>query len=519
MRTVVGGVAVTILCIVAAAAHAQRAADREQKDPRLDSKGTTTVPVDMPGTTEVMGAENAASSTAPAPVALEQPINPDQYICGSGDTFELNFWGQQNFRLKVAADLEGRMFISKVGFVAVAGKPLTEVRKDVTKKVRANYPGLRFELALLAPRNFIVHVAENVAHPGGYTASPLERVSSIVTRAGGATGSRRRIQIKHRSGASSNADLVMYELTGDTTFNPYVLDGDVVTVPITGVVATISGAIRRPGTYELTKTKDVAELLELAGGFTSSVVRTLPIRIVHRNNAQHDAFVDIPFTGEAAPNHALADDDRVIVRGTDELQRTVQLLGAVVGADPLDTATTLKRLPFVEGDTVLSLIDRAGGIRAPGDLTRSYISRRVAGKAETELIPLDLDALLVRRDFSADKPVQIGDMVVIPPMQYGIRVEGAVNRAGVYPYNPKFGISEYIAHAGGRTRSARDLDEARLVNADGKTRGFSSTLKPSPGDAIVIPERTFTRPEIVQIALSAAGLILSGVAITLAVTR
>jgi protein involved in polysaccharide export with SLBB domain len=134
-------------------------------------------------------------------------------------------------------------------------------------------------------------------------------------------------------------------------------------------------------------------------------------------------------------------------------------------------------------------------------------------------VPLDLEALLVRRDFRADRPVKMGDIIVVPQMQYSVRVEGAVARSGLVPYNPKFGIAEYVANAGGRTRSALDLDEASIIEPTGRNRPFSSQLKPSPGDSILVPERTFTRPEIVQIALSAASLILSGVAITLAATR
>jgi protein involved in polysaccharide export with SLBB domain len=196
----------------------------------------------------------------------------------------------------------------------------------------------------------------------------------------------------------------------------------------------------------------------------------------------------------------------------------VLLIGAVAGSDPLDAATTSKRLPFVEGDTVLSLIERAGGIRAPGDLSRSYISRPIPGKTP-ELIPLDLDALLVRRDFSADKQVKMGDTIVIPPMQYSILVEGAVARAGLYNYNPRFGIPEYIAHAGGRTRTARDLDEVKLIDANGVTHDFRRDMKPAPGDAILVPERNFTRAEIAQLILAGAGLVLSGVAVGLAATR
>ena len=520
MRNVVGVIAAAALLFGQLSAAVGQPFTQDDPLPPDSKTGAsnTKIPVTMPGGTEVLGAEASASSAPPAPVSLEQPIDPDKYVCGPGDVFELNFWGQQNFRLRIAADLEGRAFISKVGFVTVNGKTLTAVRKEVHKKVIGDYPGLNFELTLASPRSFLVHVVDNVNKPGSYVAHPLERVSAVLSRAGGATGSRRLIQIHHSHGPDTTADLVMYELTGDTSYNPYVLDGDVITVPFANVVVQITGAVRRPGTYELIKSKDLAELLDLAGGFTSSVARSLPIRIVRRNKAERAAFVELPFSGTSAPNAELLDQDQVDVRGADELQRSVLLIGAVVGADPLDTATTSKRLPFVEGDTVLSLIERAGGIKAPGDLHRSYISRPRKG-ATPELIPLDLEALLIKRDFTADRPIEMDDTIVIPPMRYSVLVEGAVARGGLYPFNPQFGISEYIAHAGGRTRTAREMDEVKLIDWSGETHEYRAGMKIAPGDAILVPERNFTRAEIAQLILAGAGIVLSGVAIGIAATR
>jgi len=39
------------------------------------------------------------------------------------------------------------------------------------------------------------------------------------------------------------ADLLLYTLTGDLKFNPYLLDGDVVRVPFEELAATIGGAV------------------------------------------------------------------------------------------------------------------------------------------------------------------------------------------------------------------------------------------------------------------------------------
>src|SRR5262249_32978648 len=156
--------------------------------------------------------------------------------------------------------------------------------------------------------------------------------------------------------------------------------------------------------------------------------------------------------------------------------------------------------------------------KAPGDLKRAYISRPTAA-GPPKLIPVDLEALLVRRDFHADRSIAMNDALVVPPMRYSVSVEGAIAKPGLYPSNPMFSIAEYVAHAGGRTRTALALDESKLIDIDGKTHAFSPKLKPSPGDAILVPERNFTRAEVVQITIAAAGLILSGVAITLAATR
>ena len=52
-------------------------------DPKVPSSGDTKIPVTMPDKTEVLGAENTGITSAPTPVSLEQPIDPDTYVCGS----------------------------------------------------------------------------------------------------------------------------------------------------------------------------------------------------------------------------------------------------------------------------------------------------------------------------------------------------------------------------------------------------------------------------------------------------
>jgi len=491
-----------------------------------DSRGPSTspgieMPLALPGETEVVDAEKRREDKPrEAAIPLEAPIDPTTYVCGPGDSFELNFWGPQNFSLRLGVDFEGRAFIAKLGHVQVAGLTLDKVRQTITRAAKRVYPGVEVDLALAQPRTFLVHIVGEVKKPGVYRARALERVSTVLEReAGMVYGSRRQIAIHRRGGTILTSDLLRYELSGDPSLNPYLLDGDVIEVPTKQLVVSIAGPVQRPGTYELIGSKDLAEIVDLAGGLKSSVAKQLPIRVVRHDDVQHAAYTYVPFApGGALPAIELRDEDNVVIRGTDELQRTVLITGAVLGADKVDAAAYSKRVIYIEGDTVRTLIERAGGITAAGDLTRAYIERAPAGGAP-ERIPVDLEALLVRREFREDKPVRVGDQIVIPTAVRSVLVEGAVSRAGSYEFNPQFGIAEYVSHAGGRTRLAVDLTESQLIRSTGVVVPYRRDVVVTPGDMIVVPERTFTRPEIVQIAVAATALAVSALWVGYSVAR
>src|SRR5438128_1516514 len=327
--------------------------------------------VTVPSETEVLQAERPViNPTAVPTLPLEEPLDPDKYICGRGDIFELNFWGRQNFKLRVTVDMEGRTFISKVGYVDIVGKTLRQARAIVQRAVLRFFPGLNFDVSLVEPRTFLVHVVENIPHPGLYTARPVERASVVIARAGGIVGnaSKRRISIRHRDGSTAIVDLLLYNLTGDTKYNPYVSDGDLIRVPFEDVSVNVDGAVRRPGRYELVHGKDLTELIQLAGGLASTSTRHLPLKVVRRDDSEHARQVDVAYpAGDALPQLVMQVDDAVHVPSVSELQRSVLLIGAIAGAVATDQATSVKRLPFVEKDTVRSLLERTGGINAEAD--------------------------------------------------------------------------------------------------------------------------------------------------------
>src|SRR5947208_15442395 len=121
---------------------------------------TTSLPMpSLPGETEVVRAGQSVINQSSGPaIPLEESLDADKYICGRGDTFELNFWGVQNFKLRVTVDVEGRAFVTKAGYLDLQGKSLTQARRLLRNQVGKYFPRLSFDVTLVELRTFLVHV-------------------------------------------------------------------------------------------------------------------------------------------------------------------------------------------------------------------------------------------------------------------------------------------------------------------------------------------------------------------------
>jgi protein involved in polysaccharide export with SLBB domain len=450
------------------------------------------------------------------PTPIDAPLDPDAYVCGHGDVLDLDFWGVQNLRLRTVIDLEGRAFVPKVGFFDLGGKTLSEARRMLRASVARLYPRLEFAVSLAEPRTFLVHVADDVVRPGAYPARAVERVATLVARAGGfgPNASRRRVEIRRRDGTVLHADLLRYALTGDVKANPFLLDGDVVRVPFEELAVTVAGAVNRPGRYELVGKRDLAELVELAGGLAPGSTTQLPLSVVRLTADDRQEQKLLPFpAGGAIPLAELQHEDSVRVPSVAELQQSVMVIGAVAGVASSDDAAATRRLPFVQGDSVRTLLERVGGVGSIADLRGAYVLR--SGQA----VPVDLYTLVMLRDVRADKAVELGDTLVVPFKRRSILVQGAVFAPGTYPYNPTYGVEQYVSLAGGPSRFAQSLSNVRVISPDGETRRYRSGLEVEPGSSLVVPERNFSRAELVQIGVGIASVVVSGVAVIIAARK
>ncbi|HEY2743919.1 MAG TPA: SLBB domain-containing protein [Polyangia bacterium] len=483
--------------------------------------------------------DDRASDRGNDPSTLEGDVRASSYVVGPGDRMRIVLWGLHELEQEIEVTAEGRLFVPRAGMFEAGGQTLSQLRGRVEARLRSIYPGLGSSLTLTRPRTFLVHVTGAVVRPGTYEASPLTRVSAMLPKAGGVlpTGSRRRVEI-HRRGVDEplRADLTRFSLFGQIDQDPQVLDGDTLYVPPRALTVEVTGAVRRPGAYELVAARTVGELLELAGGFDTGASRARPLRVTSR--AAGDRVEVRSVSLSSAPAVALADGDIVHVPELAEQRPTVLVQGAVVGPPkdgsvavggnvqllgtvPATQAGDEARpdapheisvvLPFVEHEGVRDLVAQAGGLEPWADLRNAYLARRDQ-KGATYHLPVDLASL--QTGVADDVPVSAGDTLVIPARRQQVLVAGAVQRPGYYAYSGDLKPRDYLNLAGGPTRSG-DSDGARVLQ-NGNSRSLEKVSALEPGDVITVPERRFTTAEWTSMALILGNIAIGAAALGVA---
>ena len=308
------------------------------------------------------------SPPAGGAVALEGPVDPDEYILGPGDQLEFNVWGVFERREAVIVAPDGAIAVPSVGELKVAGLSLSQADSLFRRRAAGAYPKAEVHLRLTAIRTMKAAISGAVNAPGLYTVTPVDRLSALVKIAGGlilpdekskeaetireltvvprtaaerrslqriqeaklhrAQASLRHIAIISRDGSSRTVDLQRFYVTGDLSFNPLLRDGDAVLVPIVnreiGVI-DIFGAVKSPGQYEFRPGDKLRDIIELAGGFRADAINDTVSVVRFEADGQTQTLLQLYLTGLDDRGGLLRADDRVFVRKRPDFMNKVQV--------------------------------------------------------------------------------------------------------------------------------------------------------------------------------------------------
>lgn len=505
-----------LLCLAAGGSAARSQSGVSAGPPSSSLEGPassegTSRPSGPPGT-EVTGSMAPSDLT---PSILKGPIDPKTYYLGPGDLLQVKVDVRPPVAQIVRVSPEGKMLLAEGPAVPVASVSLARAESLLTVVLSEYYRAKRVELRLLELRSFGAYVVGLGAVTGVVTATPADRVSEVLRRAGGVTekASRRGIRVLRLDGRTLVADLGLFESTGDLANNPLVEAGDRILVPPRLEEGVVAGAVNQPGPIEVLPGDSVATALALAYGMRGDA---LP------DSAYLESFEGSPMrTTRRYLDLRAASDRRVPYRARDLLfvrprpdwtpTRTVQLTGEVqrpgLHALPADSVRLRRVIELAGGFTPLASLRAAHVLRRAAELPPDpeferlsklpsaemskdeyeYYSLRL--RTQQPILSVNFRSLFLDGDERHDVFIRPGDQIVVPRQQPYVSVAGEVVRAGSIPFEATMTVDDYIARAGGYSSRAAKGDVAVIRGFTGEWARKGQVDHPGPGDTIWVPKK------------------------------
>jgi protein involved in polysaccharide export with SLBB domain len=411
-------------------------------------------------------------------LTFEPSVNiptPADYQLGPGDELIIDIWGasQQNYRLTVSPD--GYIVVDNIGPILVNGLTIENVSSRLISKLASIYAGLKgpnpttfAQISLGNLRSIKVILLGEVNLPGSYTLSSLSSAFNALYLSGGPNinGSLRDIEIVRNNKNIENIDVYDFLLKGDKSHDIRLNDMDIIRISPYLTRVKISGEVKRPSIYEITKSENLSDLISFAGGFTD---RAYSQRLkIYRNTSREKQLLDVKIN--EFKQFALQNGDSIVVEPIlKRFENRVEIRGALYrpGEYSLD-----------EGLTIKKLIEKAEGLRGDAFMSRTVIYR-TKEDLTTEAIAVDLSSLL--NGSTEDIQLKREDVIVIPSIldlqeEYFVQIDGEVRQPGQFPFVYNTTLQNVILMAGGFLESASTarIEIARRVKDNS---ALSSSLK------------------------------------------
>lgn len=304
--------------------------------------------------------------------------------------------------------------------------------------------------------------------------------------------------------------------------------------------AFVRGSVRRPGAYPVADGTTLDSILAIAGG-TTIEANTAKIEVTSR--LQGESPQDAGRSGTQRINVNLrSDDPQAVLIGPGDTVRVNQKFNRVADQSVMIMGEVVHpgRYDLMPGDTVLSLMERAGGLTEQGYPDGAIFSRAAERQREASRyraqaqdlemklaaslkqtdddkkpdmtqvqavqalvaqlndaepvgrITVETDPETLKTDPEQDMLLEAGDKIYIPKRPLNVRVAGEVLSPAALQFRKGKDADDYIREAGGTTYYA-DADRAFVIYPDGSANPLSvsmwnheSDLIP-PGSTIIVP--------------------------------
>ncbi len=202
---------------------------------------------------------------------------PKSYTLGTGDIISVSIWGRSQLNESHEIKSDGSIALSNSTRIFLKGLSL-EVAKEKLAKIYREYYVFRkgeFDVTISKARTINVNIVGEVENYGSFNLSGLNNIFNALITAGGPTniGSVRNIQLIRPGEQVRIIDIYEYLLNPEFSTDLYLMENDIINVPVSGKLVEISGAVKRPFYYELRDGEHLKKLIDFAGGLKSNAIK------------------------------------------------------------------------------------------------------------------------------------------------------------------------------------------------------------------------------------------------------
>ena len=489
--------------------------------------------------------------------SLEDAINPDNYIVGPNDQFNLGLYGYLNQQLPLVVSPEGYLVIPAVGEVKASGLSITHLRNDVIEAVKKRYYSSDVSLTLSVPRTFYISVSG--LKQGTYEVSSVIRASAVINyvlvqdtlnltkiyesrqisrdeKFFDIQPSLRNIELKRKNGDLQKVDLYKFFMTKEDKYNPFLCEGDLIKITyslLSHNYVTINGAVQLPGTYEYSDGDNLETIIGLGRGFDPNAEPdSIVVYRPYGDNKGLNIY-NLSYTNDK--NFPIKVFDRIFIKYKLDFQKNIAvlILGEVQrpGYYPIN----------FKNSRIKDIIDMAGGFRENAYLPLCILFRKydkeytnndtneillnlrandviftdkdrknfeIDIETRRNRVIVDFEKLYKDNDESQNIILEDKDIIYINDDKKIVYVYGQVNNEGYVQFKEDADLDYYIEKAGGYALGA-DEGNTRIVKFNSRGYYKPGDIKISSGDFIYVPKiekKTFT--DLVTLISQITGVIL-----------
>ena len=462
---------------------------------------------------------------------INEPNFDSSYVLDFGDTLEIQLIGQKNSIDELSVKRDGSINIPEIGKIFVAGLSLEATNALIKNKISNAYIGIEAFVSLVNIRDIQVLITGNAYNPGIYTLNGNSNLLHALSMAGGIDekGSYRQIDLIRDNNVISSIDLYDIFIHGKSGFGQRLRSGDSILIRPVDNLVSISGAVKRPGTFELKPSETFLDVFNYANGFSPSADKdTLRIE---RLDGEVNRFIKVSDVNSLS-SIKIAPGDGLNVRAYE--RKSVTITGAV---------NTPGIYVISRGETLLSLIEKAEGYKddaypfagilnnkktlsvnqeAVDRLYTAFVQKLITkGDAlfASESLPFilaelkkstitgrvtaEFDIDVIKASPLLDTTLDDGDEIIIPTLTQQVYIYGEVNNPGAIRYKSGQSVNEYLINSGGQLESA-DRENIFVIHPNGEINRISNArlsflnnrsndILIYPGSVIYIPRKVFTR--------------------------